>query len=88
MSAHGYGVAAASDAPPYYYWQRFAQKSTNAGAAGLLGAALGYNPLGPRGPALRGWDSSSLFDERLAAAGVQVRTNARVSRIERGAPTA
>ena len=86
VSAHGYGVAAASDAPPYYYWQRFAQKSTNAGAAGPLGAAFpGHNPLGPRGPALRGWDSSSLFDERLAAAGVQVRTNARVSRIERGA---
>ena len=86
VSAHGYGVAAASDAPPYYYWQRFAQKSTNAGAAGPLGAAFpGHNPLGPRGPALRGWDSSSLFDERLAAAGVQVRTGARVSRIERGA---
>ena len=30
VSAHGYGVAQSADVPPYYYWARFAQKSTNA----------------------------------------------------------
>ena len=86
VSAHGYGVAEAADAPPYYYWARFAQKSTNAGAAGPLGmAAPGHNPLGPRGPSLRGWDSSSLFEKKLAAAGVRLRTGTSVSRIERSA---
>ena len=34
VSAHGYGVVEADDAPPLYYWARFAQKSTNAGAQG------------------------------------------------------
>eukprot|EP00322_Chrysochromulina_rotalis_P001141 CAMPEP_0115853044 /NCGR_PEP_ID=MMETSP0287-20121206/13304_1 /TAXON_ID=412157 /ORGANISM="Chrysochromulina rotalis, Strain UIO044" /LENGTH=558 /DNA_ID=CAMNT_0003307115 /DNA_START=78 /DNA_END=1755 /DNA_ORIENTATION=- len=86
VSAHGYGVARAADAPPYYYWARFAQKATNAGAKGPLGMALpGHTPLGPRGPALRGWDSTALFEEKLERAGVQVRTGAAVSSITREA---
>jgi hypothetical protein len=72
------------DAPPLYYWLRFAQKSTNAGAAGPLGVSLpAWNPIGPRGPALRGWDSSSLFERKLRDAGVQVRTGVAVTRITR-----
>lgn len=92
VSAHGYGVAAADDCPPFYYWARFAQKSTNAGAAGVLGTngPLGWfsplerRPIGPRGPALRGWDSTSLFEKKLAAAGIRVRTGVAVSAIDRG----
>lgn len=89
VSAHGYGVAQSADAPAYYYWARFAQKSTNAGAAGPLGmdGPLRYGPIGPRGPALRGWDSTSLFEGRLRAAGVQVRTGAAVSAIDRSGDT-
>lgn len=84
VSAHGYGVAEAADAPPYYYWARFAQKSTNAGAKGPLGMALpGHSPAGPRGPALRGWDSSSLLEQRLSEAGVRVRTAAQVTSVAR-----
>ena len=84
VSAHGYGVARAQDAPPYYYWARFAQKSTNAGAKGPLGMALpGHAPLGPRGPALRGWASTQLFEEKLQRAGVHVRTGASVTSIVR-----
>lgn len=86
VSAHGYGVAQAKDAPPLYYWTRFAQKSTNAGAAGPLGmAAPGWNPIGPRGPALRGWDSTSLFERKLREAGVSVRTGVAVTSVTRGA---
>ena len=87
VSAHGYGVAESADAPPYYYWARFAQKSTNAGAAGPLGMAgpLRYGPIGPRGPALRGWDTTTLFEERLQKAGIQVRTGASVTAVARGA---
>lgn len=85
VSAHGYGVAQARDVPPYYYWARFAQKATNAGAAGPLGmnGPLGKSPIGPRGPALRGWDSSSLFERKLFERGVKVRTGATVSSITR-----
>lgn len=68
VSAHGYGVAQAADAPPLYYWVRFAQKSTNANL-GMMGP-LRYGPIGPRGPALRGWDSTSLFEDRLQRVGV------------------
>lgn len=86
VSAHGYGVARAKDAPPYYYWARFAQKSTNAGSKGVLGMALpGHTPLGPRGPALRGWDSTNLFEEKLQRAGVAVRTGAAVTSVVRDA---
>mmetsp|Transcript_20944 Transcript_20944/g.38907 ORF Transcript_20944/g.38907 Transcript_20944/m.38907 type:complete len:602 (-) Transcript_20944:95-1900(-) len=91
VSAHGYGVAEAKNAPPFYYWCRFAQKSTNAGASGILGkngplglmAPYEQRPIGPRGPALKGWDSTSLFEEKLAKAGVHVRTGATVSAIHR-----
>lgn len=85
VSAHGYGVAQAADAPPLYYWMRFAQKSTNAGAGGPLGMSgpLGKGPIGPRGPALRGWDSTSLFERKLRAAGVRVRTGSSVTSIVR-----
>lgn len=91
VSAHGYGVAEAKNAPPFYYWCRFAQKSTNAGASGILGknGPLGLmspyeqRPIGPRGPALKGWDSTSLFEKKLAKAGVNVRTAAPVSAIQR-----
>ena len=77
--------------PPLYYWMRFAQKSTNAGAAGLLGrnGPLGLldsdrRPIGPRGPALRGWDSTGLFEQRLHEARVTVRTGSGVTSIVRG----
>lgn len=82
VSAHGYGVAQAADVPPFYYWARFAQKSTNAALSGIQGP-LGYGPIGPRGPALRGWDTTSLFEKRLAAAGVQVRTGVAVTSVAR-----
>ena len=86
VSAHGYGVAEARDAPPYYYWARFSQKATNAGGSGPLGfAAPGHNPLGPRGPALRGWDTTSMFEQKLAKAHIQVRTGSAVSAITRAA---
>ena len=45
---------------------------------------LRYGPIGPRGPALRGWDSTTLFEERLEAAGVQVRTGVGVRSVARG----
>ena len=72
VSAHGYGVAEAAETPPYYYWARFAQKSTN--AAVLNGVV---------GPALRGWDTTSLLERKLADAGVHVRTGAAVASISR-----
>jgi glycine/D-amino acid oxidase-like deaminating enzyme len=86
VSAHGYGVAQAADVPPYYYWARFAQKATNAGAGGPLGMriARGAGPIGPRGPALRGWASTSLFERKLLAKGIRVRAGAGVTSIRRG----
>ena len=85
VSAHGYGVAEASDAPPFYYWARFAQKSTNAGAKGPMAArpVLGHGPIGPKGPALRGWDTTSLFERKLREAGVHVRGGVTVTSIRR-----
>ena len=91
VSAHGYGVVEAEDAPPLYYWHRFAQKSTNAGARGPMSAkpfrGQGFGarsgPIGPKGPALRGWDSTSLFERKLRGAGVQVRGGSTVTSIRR-----
>ena len=90
VSAHGYGVVEADDAPPLYYWARFAQKATNAGAQGPMSArpfGQGFGarsgPIGPKGPALRGWDSTTLFEKKLRSAGVQVRVGAAVAAIQR-----
>lgn len=77
VSAHGYGVPEAAETPPFYYWARFAQKSTN--AANKAKALPGVLP----GPALRGWDTTSLLERELAGAGVKVRTGAAVSKITR-----
>ena len=54
VSAHGYGVARSRDSPPYYYWTRFAQKSTNAAKLAALG---------PRGPALKGFDTTGHLED-------------------------
>ena len=39
----------------------------------VQGFAARSGPIGPKGPALRGWDSTTLFEKKLRAAGVQVR---------------
>ena len=41
------------------------------------------NPNPNQGPALRGWDSTTLFEKKLRAAGVQVRVGAAVAAIRR-----
>ena len=74
VSAHGYGVARAADSPPHYYWTRFAQKSTNAAKVPALG---------PRGPALRGFDTTRHMQRLLEDAGVRVLISTRVSRVRR-----
>ena len=74
VSAHGYGVPQAKETPPMYYWSRFAQKSTNAAKVASVG---------PRGPALRGWDTTSHMEAQLGAAGIHVRGNARVRSVRR-----
>ena len=77
VSAHGYGVPEATETPPFYYWARFAQKSTN--AANKAKALPGVLP----GPALRGWDTTTLLEKKLAQAGVRVRTGTAVEHISR-----
>lgn len=74
VSAHGYGVARAADAPPNYYWQRFAQKSTNAAK---------LPSLGPRGPALRGFDTTRHLERLLEQSGVAVLRSTRVASVLR-----
>jgi hypothetical protein len=78
VSAHGYGVARAEDAPPNYYWARFAQKSTNAAKVPSLG---------PRGPALAGFDTTRHMEALLEDAGVRVLTSTHVGSVRRD-PTA
>jgi hypothetical protein len=78
VSAHGYGVARADDAPPNYYWARFAQKSTNAAKVPSLG---------PRGPALAGFDTTRHMEKLLEDAGVRVLSSTHVDSVRRD-PTA